>query len=173
MGFTCSPSVLKWPSVFFKANHKSNRKEKKTNKPKLGKKIPEQQERVSVSAVYITTARERGTVKIFASPQPTGKLVLSTEQPQPTAVGPPVYVHSQRPKVFPLLRQVFQPCERANLTFFLHMCKAVDMPLNNLCHSILYTLAGSLSLFVTVAWNKYLYLNSIMLPYIFKQISKL
>lgn len=150
-GLYLQPFGVKMTICFFKPNHKSNRKEKKTNKPKLGKKIPEQQERVSVSAVYIITAKERDTVKIFAAPQPTGKLVLSTEQPQPTAVGPPVYVHSQRPKVFPLLRQVFQPCERANLTFFLHMCKAVDMPLNNLCHSILYTLAGSLSLFVTVA----------------------
>lgn len=67
---------------FFKVNHKGNRKEKKTNKPELGKQIPEQCERVPVSAGIVIRAKERHTVRVFASPQPTGKLVLYTQQLQ-------------------------------------------------------------------------------------------
>lgn len=72
---------------FFKVNHKGNRKEKKTNKPELGKKIPEQCERVPVSAGIVIRAKERHTVRVFASPQPTGKLVLYTQQLQPAVSG--------------------------------------------------------------------------------------
>lgn len=69
MCLTCSPSVLKWwSSGFFKANHKGNRKEK-TNKPKLGKKIPEQQEQVPVNAVYLISAkRKRHCKSVFFFP---------------------------------------------------------------------------------------------------------
>lgn len=104
---------------FFKVNHKGNRKEKKTNKPELGKQIPEQCEWVPVSAGIVIRAKERHTVRVFASPQPTGKLVLYTQQLQtpPRSVGPLMYVHSQRSSVFPVLRQVFQPREHAHGTF--------------------------------------------------------
>jgi len=78
---------------FSKVNHKGKRKEKETNKSELSKKIPEQQERVPVSAVYVLGARERDTVKIFCSLQPAGKLVLSTGQPQPV-VGAATHVCS-------------------------------------------------------------------------------
>lgn len=85
-------SVKKTIFWFFKVNHKGNRKEKKTNKSKLGKNIPEQQERAPVGAVYVISAKESGTVKVFASPQPPGNLVLYAEQRLPVIT----YVHSQR-----------------------------------------------------------------------------
>lgn len=92
------------------------------------------------------------------------------QQLLPVAVGPLVYVHSQRsqaslqvslPAMWTCIQNIFQ-----------YIRRTVDVPLNKLFHCILSMLARRLSSFVSVLWNKYLYLNTTVLPYILKQVSK-
>lgn len=113
--------------------------------------------------------KERDTAKVFSSSHPRGKLVLFTEQPQPLVHGATWVQSLKDPKSFLYSGKFPRTCTQS---IFQYICKIVDISLNNLCHSILHTSAGGLSTFSSVIWNKYLYFNSIVLPYILKQIGK-
>lgn len=165
---TSSPSVLKlWSSVSLRQITEVTGK---TNKQELGKKIPEPQEQVLVNAVYLISAkRKRYCKSVLFFPSQRKACAVHRAATAPGPWGHVGTVILKDPKSFLYSAKFLRICTQS---IFQYICKIVDISLNNLCHSILYTSAGGLSSFSSVIWNKYLYFNSIVLPYILKQIGK-